>query len=185
MSKLRVNCFSISLDGFGAGPNQSLENPLGEGGPQLHNWFYPDADNFLRATLTVNQVPSTGKIVIGQIHAYESQKPLIKLEYQFKEKTQTGNIVAKVRMRPDEEESRVITVASNVPLEKSFTYVINLNKAGLLSVYAADGEWNERIGAAWGAKPLYFKAGAYVQDNSGDSKEGAKVTFDKLDIDHE
>ena len=41
MSKLRVNCFSISLDGFGAGPNQSLENPLGEGGPQLHNWFYP------------------------------------------------------------------------------------------------------------------------------------------------
>jgi hypothetical protein len=118
-------------------------------------------------------------------NAYESQKPLIKLEYQFKEKTQTGNIVAKVRMRPDEEESRVITVASNVPLEKSFTYVINLNKAGLLSVYAADGEWNERIGAAWGAKPLYFKAGAYVQDNSGDSKEGAKVTFDKLDIDHE
>lgn len=41
MSKLRVNCFSISLDGFGAGPNQSLENPLGERGPELHNWFYP------------------------------------------------------------------------------------------------------------------------------------------------
>ena len=41
MSKLRVNCFSISLDGFGAGPNQSLQNPLGEGGPELHNWFYP------------------------------------------------------------------------------------------------------------------------------------------------
>jgi dihydrofolate reductase len=41
VSKLRVNCFSISLDGFGAGPNQSLENPLGEGGPNLHNWFYP------------------------------------------------------------------------------------------------------------------------------------------------
>ncbi len=41
MSKLRVNGFSISLDGFGAGPNQSLENPLGERGPELHNWFYP------------------------------------------------------------------------------------------------------------------------------------------------
>ena len=88
-------------------------------------------------------------------------------------------------MRPDEDEGRVVIVASNVPLEKSFTYVINLNKAGLLSVYAADGEWNERIGAAWGAKPLYFKAGAYVQDNSGDSKEGARVTFAKLDIDHD
>ncbi len=41
MSKLRVACFSISIDGFGAGPNQSLENPIGEGGMQLHEWFFP------------------------------------------------------------------------------------------------------------------------------------------------
>ena len=124
------------------------------------------------------------KIVIGQIHAYDSQKPLIKVEYQFKEKTQTGNIVAKVRMRPDDSKGRVIIVAENVPLEKNFTYVIHLNKAGLLSVEAASGQWNERIGAAWGKKPLYFKAGVYVQDNSGDSQEGGKVTFARLDIDH-
>ncbi len=36
-----------------------------------------------------------------------------------------------------------------------------------------------------GKEPLYFKAGAYVQDNSGNSKEGARVTFAKLDIDHD
>lgn len=41
MQKLRVECFSISIDGFGAGPNQSLENPLGIGGPNLHQWFSP------------------------------------------------------------------------------------------------------------------------------------------------
>ncbi|MGH8735095.1 MAG: dihydrofolate reductase family protein, partial [Burkholderiales bacterium] len=35
MSKLRVSCFAVSLDGFGAGPNQSLDNPLGEGGTAL------------------------------------------------------------------------------------------------------------------------------------------------------
>jgi len=40
MSKLRLSCFSISLDGFGAGPNQSLENPLGEGGMDLQKWFF-------------------------------------------------------------------------------------------------------------------------------------------------
>jgi dihydrofolate reductase len=39
MTKLRVHCFSISLDGFGAGPNQSLDQPLGEGGEGLHGWF--------------------------------------------------------------------------------------------------------------------------------------------------
>jgi dihydrofolate reductase len=41
MSKLHVHAFSISLDGYGAGPNQSIENPLGEGGEQLHDWFVP------------------------------------------------------------------------------------------------------------------------------------------------
>lgn len=38
MSKLRVQSFSISIDGFGAGPDQSLANPLGVGGPGLHEW---------------------------------------------------------------------------------------------------------------------------------------------------
>jgi dihydrofolate reductase len=41
MSKLRVHCFGVSIDGFGAGPNQSLENPLGVGGENLHRWFFP------------------------------------------------------------------------------------------------------------------------------------------------
>lgn len=40
MSKLRVNCFAISLDGYGAGPEQSLNNPLGVGGMGLHGWFF-------------------------------------------------------------------------------------------------------------------------------------------------
>jgi len=37
MGKLGVNCFSVSLDGFGAGPNQDLQNPLGVGGMALHD----------------------------------------------------------------------------------------------------------------------------------------------------
>src|SRR5687768_13790398 len=41
MSKLRVNCFSVSLDGYGAGPDQSLQNPLGVGGEDLHQWVFP------------------------------------------------------------------------------------------------------------------------------------------------
>jgi dihydrofolate reductase len=41
MSKLRVHCFAVSLDGFGAGPNQSIDHPLGVGGEGLHEWFLP------------------------------------------------------------------------------------------------------------------------------------------------
>lgn len=40
MSKLRVHCFAISIDGYGAGPNQDLANPLGVGGGALHEWAF-------------------------------------------------------------------------------------------------------------------------------------------------
>jgi dihydrofolate reductase len=40
MSKVRVGGFSISLDGFGAGPEQSLEQPLGRRGMELHTWLF-------------------------------------------------------------------------------------------------------------------------------------------------
>lgn len=39
MARLRVSCFSISVDGYGAGPEQSLDNPLGIGAESLHEWI--------------------------------------------------------------------------------------------------------------------------------------------------
>lgn len=150
----------------------------------LHNWTYPSADNFLRATLAVNQVPSSGKIVIGQIHAYESTKPLVKVEYQYKSTSKTGNIVAKVRIRPDDDEGKVIIVAENVALNKQFSYQIHLSPGGSLGIAAAGSHWASPISKTWRNKPLYFKAGVYTQDNTGYTSEGGKVTFYKLDIDH-
>jgi len=40
MSKVRVAGFTVSIDGFGAGPEQSLKDPLGQGGESLHQWFF-------------------------------------------------------------------------------------------------------------------------------------------------
>ena len=40
MSKVRVAAFSLSVDGFGAGPEQSLNDPLGKRGMELHSWFF-------------------------------------------------------------------------------------------------------------------------------------------------
>jgi dihydrofolate reductase len=41
MTRVRVECFTISLDGYGAGPNQDIRNPLGVGGTDLHRWLVP------------------------------------------------------------------------------------------------------------------------------------------------
>ncbi|MBL7496497.1 dihydrofolate reductase [Frankia sp. CNm7] len=40
MTKLRAHCLSMSLDGYMAGPAQSVDNPLGVGGPKLHEWMF-------------------------------------------------------------------------------------------------------------------------------------------------
>ena len=39
MGRVRAAAFSVSLDGYGAGPEQSLQDPLGKGGRDLHRWF--------------------------------------------------------------------------------------------------------------------------------------------------
>jgi len=41
MTRLVVRSFAVSLDGYAAGPDQSLENPLGVRGPELMGWFFP------------------------------------------------------------------------------------------------------------------------------------------------
>lgn len=41
MTRVRVESFTISLDGYGAGPNQDVNNPLGVGGTDLHQWLFP------------------------------------------------------------------------------------------------------------------------------------------------
>jgi len=41
VSRVRVESFAISLDGYGAGPSQDIDNPLGVGGTDLHQWAFP------------------------------------------------------------------------------------------------------------------------------------------------
>src|SRR6516165_8627209 len=40
MTKVRVHAFALSLDGFGAGPDQGVDDPLGRGGRRLHEWIF-------------------------------------------------------------------------------------------------------------------------------------------------
>ncbi|MDA8484937.1 polysaccharide lyase family 7 protein [Pseudomonas resinovorans] len=163
-------------------PRSELRETYADG--ELRNWTYPSADNLLSANLAVSQVPSTGKLVIGQIHAFGSSSPLLKLEYQFKTTSQTANIVAKVRNSPTEETSTVISLLSGIPLNQRFSYVIDLSPKGVLSVMVNGSLWSQQLSTAWAPKPLYFKAGVYAQDNTGYETEAGKATFYSLMIEH-
>lgn len=163
-------------------PRSELRETNADG--SLRNWKYPAANNFLRASLTVNKVPSTGKVVIGQIHQYDSNEPMVKLEYQYKTSSKTGNIVAKLRSSPSQDEPTVIQVGTGVPLNSKFDYTINLSPGGMLTIDAANYHWAKQLSTGWKTKDLYFKAGVYVQDNAGYASEGGQVTFTKLEISH-
>jgi len=163
-------------------PRSELRETNADG--SVRNWLYTAADNTLTATMMVNQVPSSGKVVIGQIHVNGSNEPLLKVEYQYKEKLGTGNIVVKLRQTPDQDDPAVITVGTGVPMKKNFNYMIHLTKSGTLSVTASNFNWTTKVGSGWATKPLYFKAGVYVQDNTGYATEGGSTTFTKLVIGH-
>lgn len=162
-------------------PRSELRETYPDG--SLRNWIYPSADHFLRAALNVSQVPSTGKLVIGQIHAYKSSMPLVKLEYQYKTSSASGNIVAKVRLTP-EAPIQVVTLASGIALNQRFTYVLHLTPKGTLAINLNGVKWSTRLDSAWASKPLYFKAGVYTQDNSGYETEAGAAHFDKLSVEH-
>jgi dihydrofolate reductase len=64
-----VTChISISLDGFVAGPNQSLENPIGEGGLRLHHWIFETA-SWRRQHGEEGGAPSADSDVVDELFA--------------------------------------------------------------------------------------------------------------------
>ncbi|MWV13085.1 polysaccharide lyase family 7 protein [Pseudomonas sp. R-28-1W-6] len=167
-------------------PRSELRETYADG--SLRNWKYNAADNYLRASLKVTQVPSTGKIVIGQIHNLEGDDPPLKLSYQYKSDTRTGNIVAIYRLKPGIDTTSV-TVFRDVPLNQSFSYTIRLTPSGTLVVNvktpsSTTSKWTAKLDPSWATQNLYFKAGSYVQDNLGDASEAGAVNFTNLLIEH-
>ena len=58
MSKVKVSCFALSLEGFGAGPDQTLENPMGRDGLRIQQWAFATRTTF--SDLSVRLRTDTG-----------------------------------------------------------------------------------------------------------------------------
>ncbi len=128
----------------------------------------------------VMEVPSSQKVIIGQIHSYSGKaKPLIKLQF-FK-----GRIEALVKERPTKGKDFKLTFPE-VGLGNAFDYQIMLEN-GMLSVTINGSSQSVNIfetDPEWADQTLYFKAGCYVQDNEGPTTEGGRVSITKLEVRH-
>jgi len=171
-------------------PRSELRETWADG--TLRNWYHRDADNQLNAVLTVNQVPSRNKVVIGQIHSVNRPgdvgEPLVKLQYHFRPELNSGRIEALVRKHPDDDKVQNIALVNDVTLDERFAYRLRLTASGRLgiTVYSDDdnGAYYRQIASSWSHQQLFFKAGAYAQDNSGSSAEGGRTTFYHINAVH-
>jgi len=171
-------------------PRTELRETQADG--NLVYWYHQSADNYLSAVLTVNQVPSKNKIIIGQIHSKDEagseNDPLAKLQYHYL--NGVGRLELLLRKRPGDREVHNILLAENVQLNERFGYDLRLTPSGRLGVSVSSSDGDEgsmylELSESWGKQQLYFKAGAYIQDNHGRSGEGGRVTFYWLNAAHQ
>ncbi|SCY49958.1 MULTISPECIES: polysaccharide lyase family 7 protein [unclassified Pseudomonas] len=176
--------FWAPVTGSHTGKSEYPRSELRETGKdgKLRNWRYNSGTNTLKGTLAVNQVPSEGRVVVAQIHAKDAPTPLLKLVYRYTKGT--GNIDVEYRVKPKDKKSPVIYTVPNVPLNKAFSYSLQMDKQGKLSVLIGNSGKQVKLDPSWYGYNFYFKAGVYTLDNKGYSNEGGKVTYTKLDVSH-
>ncbi len=134
----------------------------------------------LQATCRVTQVPSTQKIIIGQIHAYNGD-PLIKLQWS------SGKIEGLFKDAPSLGSDVKFTYFTGLAIGTTITYeikvadgvaTVTVNGIGYSTNFLANN-------SAWAYETFYFKAGAYVQDNvATNSSEGGRVSFTSVTTSH-
>nr|WP_276584083.1 polysaccharide lyase family 7 protein [Pseudomonas sp. RIT-PI-AD] len=163
-------------------PRSELRETQSDG--KLSYWYHHNSDSYLSAILAVQQVPSRNKVVIGQIHSKDEagsdNDPLLKLQYHYRKGT--GRIEALLRKRPGDKENQNIVLVDNIRLNERFGYDFHLTPGGRLSIVVSsvdkdEGRYTRQLSGYWGKQQLYFKAGAYIQDNYGETNEGGRVTF--------
>ena len=138
------------------------------------------ATHTLNATLSIQQLPPADDIVIGQIHGGGSSSsiPLLLLHYT------SGSLTVWVRPQPSTSSTKVATLLSGVPLDKSFSYAISETGA-TMKVSVTYGSTTKstsiHLGSGFDGMTLRFQAGDYQQsDTNSSSTEGGKLTITAL-----
>lgn len=154
-------------------PRSELRQTLSNG--KNHNWRYSSSNNELSARLAVDQVPSSGKVILGQIHAKDHPYPYVKVVYHYVR--DAGYVTVEVRKKPLDAKSPVVMTYPDIALGQEFEYEVKLSKSGQLSLRINGLSHQEQTNSMWRLLNFYFKAGAYAIDNEGPSSEGARVRF--------
>lgn len=161
-------------------PRSELRETFPDG--KLRNWLYSEGNHSLKASLAVTQVPSSGKVVIGQVHSKDNPTPYIKLQYRVERGV--GYVNVELRNKPADAKSPVVMAYKSMPLNTRFNYSIDISRKGDLKVAINGLTYTGKVDPAWAGKRFYFKAGVYTLDNVGPATEGGRTVFHQLSATH-
>jgi hypothetical protein len=170
---------------------REMRAPEGSTSADANNWT-TDVTGVMRARLRVDRVSTTGdaakvgRVVIGQIHGPDSE--VIRLYYTKLPGEAKGRIYAGMDDTEDHNTYSTDIVPNSdgqgIALGEPFSYVISLVKTRLVVVVRTkDGHvWNyiKSIDPRYKGMNLYFKAGVYNQNNTGDKADFVQATFFSL-----
>lgn len=157
-----------------------------EGTHDQMNWLFGDfAHQFLRGAVTLGQVTPNGKVVIGQIHVKDNNRPPLKLLWD------NGSIRVKFRPVYNQEDDDDYTLISGLSLVDRVNYSIHVTDNGHVSVNVSANDNQVQLGldfdTSFADKLLYFKLGLYNQEDPNPAihtaADGTEGVWDKIEVD--
>lgn len=171
--------FWCSVQGLQSGSSSSPRTEYRETLPnsgEPYNWQKGEAVHSMSGKVRLELMPSSGKVIVGQIHAHKAPNPFLMVTW--------WNGVARVDLRELPGGSAVKVISVPCALGESFEYQLEIDKSGLLTVILNGLGFQTQVNDLWTAYPFYFKAGAYVIDNSGPVTEGGWVVYENFEVSH-
>lgn len=142
---------------------------------ELYNWVADQNVHLMAGTVRVELAPSSGKVIVGQIHAHRASNPFVMITW--------WNNIARIDVRTNPTGPAAKVLWRVCGLGESFDYIVEVFD-GVLNI-ALDGQLHSvPMDAAWNEFPFYFKAGAYVIDNVGPVTEGGWVVYEDFQVYH-
>ena len=122
-----------------------LREAYADGTPR--NWKYTEGTATLSARMEVNQLPSVGAVIIGQIHAKDNPYPFLKLSYRMDRGV--GYLDVTLRRKPSDASSPVVLTYKSMPLDTSFRLYWVIVPITIVMLLGAANLFRTRIGRAF------------------------------------
>jgi hypothetical protein len=138
------------------------------------NWLPGSARHSMAGRVRVEKAPSSGKVIIGQIHAVNALNPFLMVIWW------NGYVRIEIRDVPLGVTRTLLN--KQIPLGQVFEYCVQVDEGGQLTAMLDTLTASAPVNTRWSKYPFYFKAGAYVIDNKGDASEGGWVVYESLEV---